>query len=65
MQLNFANEQEKVHTYECLARASMALKEYDQVIEYISAAMKGLPADDPHRSILQEQADQAKKSLAH
>lgn len=65
MQQSFANEQDKVHTYECLARASMALKEYDQVIEYISAAMKGLPIDDPHRSILQEQADQAKKSLAH
>ena len=65
IQQSFASEQEKVRTYECLARASMELKDYAHVMEYTSAAMKGLPADDQHRSVLQEQYDQAKKSLTH
>lgn len=63
LQQSFASEEEKGRTYENLARAALETKQYADSVDYISSAMKALPADHPHLASLHEQLNKAKSHL--
>ena len=63
IQQSFASEEERGRTYENLARAALETKQYAESINFISSALKALPADHPHHASLHEQMNNAKTHL--
>ncbi|CAF0981918.1 unnamed protein product [Rotaria sordida] len=64
IQNTFLSEEDKIQTYENLARATFETKQYAKTVEYTLAAIENLPSDHPHISFLQQQLECAKKKLS-
>ena len=60
----FLSNEEKVQTYENLARAALQTKHYDKTIEYTLAAIENLPNDHPRLPFLQQQLEINRKNLS-